>query len=499
MRIFPGKISPGDLQAATRRTVELVATIAPAVPDLAGEAVYFKVWDVDDPFDQLHAGMADVNLIDANASGPDNRPPPGEAPVSLTGSIDPAGQEARVTFTVSMQPGNNYRAGASCLQDAVSDVQADQTTADAINEKNPAAPGAYSGYDVPLVWSQMLTVWRKLTLEVDSMDREGETWALRFPAYFEQDRCVVVSATVDAPNAGLTTIVCGEDPDPLRAGFAGENFFEGGAFWCSDGGPEFLIVRSAAGPNSYTLTILGDPGAGIVGQECRLRDDDLYNGAGTGQLPLTTVLDQHIRNAYRDAYIGIVEANSSLNLVNLVDWVSHLSPAQLIIDYYGLTGVSYQWDVPGQSAFWARHFVVCYQSDRGNSGDGDGEENCNISENCPQVFAPYGVLGLSALPQLSVRFGLTVRNEVLFDTALSTVYVETIRDLHVTPTSPVLWQFVAHEAGHKTLDLANGESEPDAEHAEGGLMSSGDLLQDLPQFWRFTGRTIKRFREVERW
>ncbi len=30
MRIFPGNISPGDLQAATRRTVELVATIAPA-------------------------------------------------------------------------------------------------------------------------------------------------------------------------------------------------------------------------------------------------------------------------------------------------------------------------------------------------------------------------------------------------------------------------------------------------------------------------------------
>ena len=126
IRIFPGKISPGDLQAATRWTVELVATIAPAVADLAGEAVYFKVWDVDDPFDQMNAGMPDVNLIDAAASGPDNRPPPGEGPTSLTGSIDPAGQEARVTFTVSMQPGNNYRAGASCLSDAVSEVQARQ-------------------------------------------------------------------------------------------------------------------------------------------------------------------------------------------------------------------------------------------------------------------------------------------------------------------------------------------------------------------------------------
>ena len=70
---------------------------------------------------------------------------------------------ARWTFTVSMQPGNNYRAGASCLQDAIN--QANQTIADALN----AQGGQCAGYTVPLEWSRMLTVWRKLWVEADSM------------------------------------------------------------------------------------------------------------------------------------------------------------------------------------------------------------------------------------------------------------------------------------------------------------------------------------------
>ena len=39
-RIFPGKTSPDDSSATSRRKVDLVATIA---PPLAGVTVYFKV------------------------------------------------------------------------------------------------------------------------------------------------------------------------------------------------------------------------------------------------------------------------------------------------------------------------------------------------------------------------------------------------------------------------------------------------------------------------
>jgi hypothetical protein len=349
----------------------------------------------------------------------------------------------------------------------------------------------------------MLTVWRKLTLEVDSMDRESDAFNDRYPASFEQDRCAVAIVTPDSPGPGFTTVQCGVDPeDPWRVPFAGTNFFEGGAFWCVDGGPEWLIVRSAAGPDSYTLTLWGNPGTGIVGQQCRLRDDDPYFGAtgGAGQFPVTTVLDENIRRVYRDGYIEIIEANPSLNLVNLVPWQAHLPWLEFTILHYDrLMGVSSQWDLGSQDAFWVRHVVMCYQSDRNQAGDGDKEENCAISQNCQTVSAPYSSYGLPALPARPLTFGYTLRNEVLFDTALSTIYVETIRDQQVDVTSPQRWQFVAHELGHIVIKLGGVES--GGEHVEQGLMSGDEYhpLQNIPAHQRFTTDTLRRLREVQRW
>ena len=50
-RIFTGKIDPSDTEATKRRYVHLVATIDPPI---GGVTVHFRVWDVDDPFDQLY-------------------------------------------------------------------------------------------------------------------------------------------------------------------------------------------------------------------------------------------------------------------------------------------------------------------------------------------------------------------------------------------------------------------------------------------------------------
>ena len=109
--------------------------------------------------------MPDVGIIDGDADGPDNRPS-GETPWTDSAGTDEDGK-ATVTFTVSMQPGNNYRAGASVLQDAIE--QSHQTTADALGHTFAG------GYSVPVVWSPMLTVWRKLHVEVDSMSMVDES------------------------------------------------------------------------------------------------------------------------------------------------------------------------------------------------------------------------------------------------------------------------------------------------------------------------------------
>jgi len=70
-----------------------------------------------------------------------------------------------VTFTISMQPGDNYRAAASVLVNAP--LQVGQADADALNGAEDSSR-SWSGYKVPVVWSEMLTVWRKLHVETVS-------------------------------------------------------------------------------------------------------------------------------------------------------------------------------------------------------------------------------------------------------------------------------------------------------------------------------------------
>lgn len=69
-------------------------------PPIEGVTVCFQVWDVDDPFDQANNTMPDLNLIDNNTTGPDNR---GSDSVAGTYSAetDECGQAA-VTLTVSL-------------------------------------------------------------------------------------------------------------------------------------------------------------------------------------------------------------------------------------------------------------------------------------------------------------------------------------------------------------------------------------------------------------
>jgi hypothetical protein len=162
-RIFPGLINPDDTDGWALRQVDLVATIHPPIE---GVTVYFRVWRVDDPFDQIHYAMPDVHLIDDDPEGRDNRPQDATDPaVGTYLALTDAAGEARVTVQVSMQPGNNYRAGASILDDAI--YQGTQEKADALNNKPTV--GSWWGYSAPLDWSPMLTVWRRLHVELDSM------------------------------------------------------------------------------------------------------------------------------------------------------------------------------------------------------------------------------------------------------------------------------------------------------------------------------------------
>ncbi len=106
------------------------------------------MFDVDDPFDQLHGPdavnnpganpasvIANVNLIDNDLVGCvgsicDNRGT--TTGLGNSSAVTDANGEARITITVSMQPGDNYRAAASVISEAVQ-TQIDQTDADALS------------------------------------------------------------------------------------------------------------------------------------------------------------------------------------------------------------------------------------------------------------------------------------------------------------------------------------------------------------------------------
>ena len=278
-RIFPGKISPDDVLATIRKKVKLVATVDPPI---AGVTVYFRVWDVDDPFDQLNATMPDVNLIDDDNDGPDNRPTGCEGVWSGLNSTDENGQAIK-TFTVSMQPGNNYRAAASCLNDALDQVS--QADADALSvELDPATQtyignGNFSGYHVPVVWSKMLTVWRKLHVETDSMVRPAfaeNTYTTQWAYPTQGDTADRVELKVNDPWFAFDTADGQFDEGWIElsgdAGIVVGHIFE---YNSSAGWDEIIVTITAAnGLNGQRgLAGLG----GMAGGGCVLSDDDLGN------------------------------------------------------------------------------------------------------------------------------------------------------------------------------------------------------------------------------
>jgi hypothetical protein len=182
-RIFPDKTSPTDAGAANRRLVDLVAHTSPAK---SGCSVYFRVWDVDDPFDQNNPALPDVSLIDVDASGPDNRGTAG----GLTQATVPtdANGKAVTTFNVSLQPGDNFRAGASVTQAALDGVT--QTQAD---DKTPPSH---------VHFTDMLTVWRKLHVETDTMVRPTfvqNTWIMDWNSPRQGPASTQVVVKVDDP------------------------------------------------------------------------------------------------------------------------------------------------------------------------------------------------------------------------------------------------------------------------------------------------------------
>jgi len=148
---------------AVHNRVRVVAVISPDAslpPEATTVRVHFKSFDVDDPAPYLpdKDGDTAADAVD------DNRGTPGSGVLADT-YVDVAagGTTAGTELEVSLQPGDNYRVAASTSAMWLAGLHAKQS----VPPDPPVQDGALS-VSGPNV-TDMLTVWRTLHLEIDSM------------------------------------------------------------------------------------------------------------------------------------------------------------------------------------------------------------------------------------------------------------------------------------------------------------------------------------------
>lgn len=181
LRVFPGKSWEGSAPSSDPKdqvTVEITMNVEPVRP----VKLYLKSFDIDDP---LHSG----DLVDEEKKERDNRGyEPGSAGQFVDGPGGPAPFEFEVNkkdmetpFQVTRQPGDNFRIAASGDKDQFRVLENDDAKIAGIHGRpatwifdrdildttqDPAAARMARHDDVT---SPVLTVWRRVWLEVDHM------------------------------------------------------------------------------------------------------------------------------------------------------------------------------------------------------------------------------------------------------------------------------------------------------------------------------------------
>lgn len=171
-RIFPDRQTHDD--TVNRKSVRIKAQLLPSGgdPDYeAGTRVYFRNFDVDDP-------STDADVDDNGTSGNDNREGRGtpQSAGSFSGcagtisglcyGLTNSNGEASVEFSVTRHPGDNFVIAVSTDSSYLNGVSINGTgLQDASSQALPTNQAKRT---------DMLTVWRRLHIEVDSMaDSQG--------------------------------------------------------------------------------------------------------------------------------------------------------------------------------------------------------------------------------------------------------------------------------------------------------------------------------------
>ncbi|HEY9403355.1 MAG TPA: hypothetical protein VIQ24_11880 [Pyrinomonadaceae bacterium] len=426
-RIFPDRQSAAD--TVNRRRIRIRATLSSPV---AGFTVFFRSFDLDDP-------STDASPVDPNSSnGDDNRGTPARgvlSQINTTGTSNilsaqtDANGVAEGDFTVTMQPGDNFMVAASHDVPFMNGLVVNGITLrDSAGNALPRPLGKASA---------MLTVWRRVHIEHDSMGNVAGN-----------NVTGLVLSAVPNPALGRSDLVVNQALENGR--------FENGVISITGAG-NFTVVTNTGG----LVTVQGlVPVVPPTGTAFTIVDDDDFNSddgtnrdgdSGENVTPAITTLlqdsDTPAQNVFALAYVRPIYDIGDNN-----DFVSFVlnSPTAAA----GLRA-TYDFDTVGTAAdagFWTVYLLSAYQSEAAADADPSTE----------------GAI-LGQVDDINGQ-GANVYNEVL-------------RPGELTITAAVNnAATTAHEIGH----LFNGM------HTDGGLMAQSTTRTTTA----FSDQTLARIRSI---
>jgi hypothetical protein len=294
-RIFPDKLNPADALDSlgpNRAKVRVIATVFPAQ---AGVKVNFKTYDMDDP-------SANTLPLDDESLAKDNRGNIGgfkegkldcnTGLIPSTTCSDTSGNRgyamtdsngiAKMVIEVTKQPGDNFAVAVS-----KNSAYLNSTVVNGLDLRNGSQTIPISGTTTtatpsnPAIRTQLLTVWRKLHIEVDSMGVVPSTG----------NQKNLITGTI-ASNITLNTgqsdyISLNVSPDLENNRFDDGRMEVGGrSFRIPNSTPTGTVTISNLVNTENTILIDndGDPFTFSVGQSFTLYDDDDMD-SGDGENP----------------------------------------------------------------------------------------------------------------------------------------------------------------------------------------------------------------------
>jgi hypothetical protein len=310
----------------------------------------------------------------------------------------------------------------------------------------------------------MLTVWRNLHVETDSMNAEPTTVDGREPDWQE---VFIEDITVNAETTTLHLAgpLSGHSPHQ----------FEGGRVTIVDNGWT-LAIRDHTNDTIEINRVLTPPEWSYVEDHSAVvKDDDPTDDL----LPQLFTMTPFIKNAYADAYIDIVDLDEQYNPNRYVEFDLYITWIEMVS---GL-GWNNSKDQDSSSNLWTTFVVAAYQAGGDLVGAGDRDNDPDpLVDNSTYPLCPCWA---GEEYNETLQFGWTAS----FGDWDGIVFRAAIIDfpMHAHYEN----QVIAHEIGHSAGNTGDAEQH----HGEGGLMSGSLTDEDNS----FTAPTLKRFREAEKW